>query len=135
MEMREASASKPGPSLRGRAIHVSPGKSVSFREIGAGSSGTQTKKSGVTRKIRVHKSDSESSLEETLSSSDEDMPEFPLEYEKEESSEKESEEEEGKTKEIKEGSYVVVRFTDKKANSYYHFVGKVLKKEKVENCQ
>lgn len=80
------------------------------------------------------------------------MPEIPPEYAEEESSGKESEteeseeeepkeegeengrdeegEKESKSKDIKEGLYVIVRFPGKKANSDYHFLGKVLGKEK-----
>ena len=80
------------------------------------------------------------------------MLEIPPEYVEEESSGKESEAEESeeeepkekgeekgrneegkkesKSKEIKEGLYVIVRFPGKKANSDYHFVGKVLEEKK-----
>ena len=156
-EMRAASCKKPGPARRGRAIKVSPGKSVSFRDIDVGSSGQQTKKTGVKRKLRVSPPESDSD-----SSSDVYMSGSPLEYDKEssenasevaessevdqeeegrkeieEGTEKEGEEEEGtekeekesKTEEIKDGTYVVVKFPGKKANSDFHFVGKVLGKE------
>ncbi len=148
VEMREASNIKPGPSRRGRAIQVSPGKSVSFGDIGAGPSGRQTKKTGAKRKLRVSEFDSDSSPEEILSSSDEDIPEIPLEddekssgkeseveereveeREGEEEGEEEGDEDESKTNDIQEGLYVIVKFTGKKANSDYHFVGKVLGKE------
>ncbi|KAK3889756.1 hypothetical protein Pcinc_006320 [Petrolisthes cinctipes] len=93
---------------------------------------------GYKRKLRIPEPDSEENL-----SSDEDMPEIPLEYAEEESSGKESEaeesreeengrdegEEESKTKEIKEGIYIIVRFPGKQANSDYNFVGKVIGKE------
>ena len=73
--MREASTNKPGPARRGRAIHVSPGKSVALGDIGAGHSGQQTKKTSAKRKLKLPESDSE----ENLSSSDEDLPEIPEE--------------------------------------------------------
>ena len=101
-------------------------KIVAFADIGMGPSGQQSKRTCAKRKLRMP----EPNLEENLSS-DEDMPEIPPVHAEEESSGKESEveepkeegeeygrdeqgEKESKSKEIKEGLYVIVRFPGKK---------------------
>lgn len=123
-ELREASAKKPGSIQRGKAVLVSPGKSVSMDDIAAGPSGYKSQSKGsAKRKLPIESSDDSSSSEDDdldmlLISEDEPEPDATPEG---------SQEEDGSTGEVEEGSYVIVRFPGKKAP--YHYVGKCEKKE------
>lgn len=64
IEIQEKYNRKPGTYQHGRAIHVSPGKSISFKDICISPSNKQTTKTGAKRRLipEVDNSDSRKRL-------------------------------------------------------------------------
>lgn len=126
-QLREASAKKPGAARRGKVVQVSPGKSISMDNITAGTSGLQSqRKRNPKRKLSldVDDSDSEGPDDPVCIPSSEDEPEPDATTEESQESSDRAGTQDTSTGELKEGSYVIVRYVGKKAP--YHYVGKVL---------